>query len=266
MKCYLIPLLAALALVASGCSEKKSPTESDTQLTGEVAKAGSLLAYEHTIDVSTTKDMIEPRVAAIRSACIEAKFGACNLLASEVSSGEYHSSGRIVVRVVPEAVEPLSAMASEGGEVGSRSTRAEDLAVVIADTAREEEQLERQRATLVEFQGRKDLAVSDMLSLASELASVETQLAELTKSQSIQQRRLETNLLTISLSARRDKSSWSSVPESLSEAMGSFGEGTAEAISTIAFSLPFLLLAFPLALLWRFFWRRLTAKDRTGAT
>lgn len=266
MKHYLILFVTTLALISSGCSGKKAPTESSAQMKGEVGKVGSLLAYEHTIDISTTEDLIESRVASIRTACVEAKFGACSLLESEVVSGKHSSNGRVVVRIAPEAVEPLTAMASEGGEIGSRSTRAEDLAVVVADTAREKEQLELLREKLAEFQVRKDLSVTDMLSLARELASIEAQLAQLVKTQSAQQRRLETNLLTISLSARRDTSSWFMVSESLSGSLDSLAEGTAEAISTIAFSLPFLFLAFPLALLWRYFWRRITAKGRAGAT
>ncbi len=171
----------------------------------------------------------------------------------------------MAVRLAPLAVEPLIGLASTEGSIGSRQTRAEDLAIAVADASREHDQLSAQRSKLIAFQERKDLAVADMIALARELAEVESGLANLDQTSAGLERRIETNLLTIQFSAEQSRSRWSGIGRSLSDSLDDFADGASEVIGMIAFGLPFLIVLFPLSLLWRWLWRRATARKRTAA-
>lgn len=246
-------IVLALLVVASGCAER-STAERAPAARGEVAKPGTALAYAHSVRISLESGLIAERIEAARMACASDEFGVCSMLEFEQAADDYLSS-RLVVRIVPAGVEPLIALAGAGGEIESNATSAEDLAEEVADTSRQKDRLELQMARLLEFQGRKDLTVSDMLTIARELAMVETQLADLVRTDAHQQRRIETNLLTIRFSSNTSESSWSQVPEVLSEMSDSLAEGTADAIETVVYALPFLVIWFPLLLILRLIWR-----------
>lgn len=252
-------LLAALSL-SFGCA--KNVADGPTIVRGEKGKPASSLAYEHVVAVSIPEHELRARMASARAACIDGRFGACSLLRFDESAGDY-PSGSLVVRLVPDGVEQFVAFAAEGGAVGSRSTHAEDLAEAVADTARQQAQLEAQRGKLVEFQGRNDMVITDILALAREMAAVESQLAEQNQTSTNLQRRIETNLITINYSTREDTSRWSAFSHAASDSFDSFADGAAEVVQLLAFGLPFLLLMFPLALMWRWLWRRFTSSRRS---
>jgi hypothetical protein len=251
----------AVALAVGGCAKKT--TVDGVSVDGEVGKPGTSLAYEHTVSVSVSETALSGKMSAVREACADERFGSCSLLRFEESSGRY-PSGLLAVRIAPEGVEPLAALASKDARLGSRQTRAEDLAEAVADAAREEEQLNAQRRQLLDFQSRKDLTVADMISLAHEGAQVESRLAELERTSANLKRRIETNLLTVQFSTSESGSRWSSVGDSISDALDSLADGTSEAIEMIAFGIPFLIVLFPLALVWRWLWRRSTS-ERSAA-
>ena len=238
---WLLLFLATLVF-SVGCAKKVADREA--AVSGEKGKEGSSLAYEHTIVVSLSEHELRDRMTSVRGACTDGRFGACSLLRFDESARDY-PSGLLMVRIVPAAVEPLVAFASEGGTVASRTTHAEDLATAVLDTGREEGQLKLQRTILSEFEQRNDLTVADMLALARETASVETRLAELSQTSVHLQRRIETNLVTINFSTRETTSRWSAFSRAVSGFFDSFADGAAEVVELIAFGLPFLLLVFP---------------------
>jgi hypothetical protein len=254
-----IILLAAV----TGCSKKATEADTASAVSGESGKPGSYLAYEHRLEVVLTPEAIPARMDAVRSACAQATYGNCSLLNFEQSSGRY-AHGTLTLRVAPEAVEPLSTLAAEHGRVGSQQTRAEDLAEAVSDNNKQREMMELQRATLLEFRARRDLPVSDVITVARELATIESELQNLMRSAAEQQRRIESNLLSIDYRASFEQSRLSRLGEAFDGVFDEAVDGSAEAIGMLAFGLPFLLLAFPLALLWRWAWRRLTGGRKAG--
>lgn len=254
-------LLGLLFVV--GCSHK-TVAEGGASVSGEVSRQGAYLAYEHTVSIEVASDAINSRVEAVRAACVEERFGSCSVLRIDSSSGKYPSGG-LSLRVVPAGVEPLVALGSDGGRVGYRQTRAEDLAEAVADVARQKQLLELQRDKLAEFQSRADLTVGDAISLTRELAQIETSLAALTDTANNQIRRIETNLLTLTFSAGTPVSRWDNLGEAIGDSADSFAEGAFDLITMLAYGTPFLLIAFPLALAWRWLWRRATSGKRRMA-
>ena len=143
---------------------------------------------------------------------------------------------------MPDGVEAITALASEGGELTHRTTRAEDLAQVVNDNRRQHEQLLRQQQTLQQFESRDDLAVADLLALAREQAALEVQLQVLAQEAAQQQRRLDTNLLTLNFSSPYESSPLGRIGDAFSRLTDNLAEGTANLIEFIGYSLPFLIV------------------------
>lgn len=224
-------VLLAVALGVLPACEKKGVrvAQPEEAVAGEQAKAGAFLAYEHAIRIALGEhDAIPVRIAAVRDACADERFGACSLLSLEQDSGRY-PDGRIVVRIVPAGVEPLVRLAAEGGAIRSRKTSAEDLAQAVADNAKQRE-----------------------------LTALDVQLDTAEQESAQQRRRIETNRLTIDFTAPSPDSGNSRIGNVLRNLGDSFGEGVADAIEYVGYLLPFLVLGFPLLLLMRWLWRRAT--------
>ena len=136
--------------------------------------------------------------AASRDACNSERFGQRDVLAIEQRGGIGHYA-ELTVRIVPTAEAGRGP--AQGGTLESRQTRAEDLAQAVADTRQQRERLQREYQTLQQYQGRKDMSVGDLLALAKEIAAVEAQLADNAQAGAQQQRRIATNLLTLSFSS-----------------------------------------------------------------
>lgn len=92
----------------------------------------AMLAYEHEVEIRLDADKIASKVKSAKQACETGKFGAYLVLGVSQSGGRYPQAS-LRVRAEPKAVEPLIAAAGAGGDIGDRSTRAEDLAVAVRD-------------------------------------------------------------------------------------------------------------------------------------
>jgi hypothetical protein len=98
------------------------------------------------------------------------------------------------------------------------------------------------------------------LVLVRELASIEQQLDELAAATKSENRRIETNLLTLTFHGNKEVSAWSRLSTSGAGFFEQFLDGVAEVIDLVTYGLPFVLLAFPFVLLWRWLWRHVTRK------
>ncbi len=246
-------LIAACALIAAGCSKKQET--GPLPVAGETPKAGAKLAYEHHLRIELRNGEIAPRMAAVRDACESARFGACNVLRIEQSE----HNGTLTVRMVPSGVEPLSALASQNGKLAWRQTRAEDLADAVNDNAQKLKQLETHAAQVEQLAQRKDLSASDLIALSHERAQIQMERENLQNTAAQQQRRIDTNLLQMDFS---DETRGHRFGMSLGEWTDQLYDGVRDALSMLAYAIPFLPLVFLLALVWRWVWRKVTRKSR----
>jgi hypothetical protein len=253
---WMLSLLGML-LVLAGCSKKQEVSPAPTS--GEKAKAGAMLAYEHMLHIRLPGAEIAGRLAAARQACETARYGACNVL--RIEQGEHDAE--LVVRIAPEGVEPMVKLAAQGGTVGLRQTTAEDLADAVNDNQRQRDLLEKHAQHLAELAARKDIAVTDLIALSHEQASVESQLQSLQAIAANQQRRLDTNRLELHFDDIDANSRSGRVGSGFSGLLDEATEGTTDALGMLGYGLPFLILAFPLGLLWRWLWRRFTRRERS---
>lgn len=248
LKPYLLCLLAAVAL--AGCSPKDHSRA--RVINGEQSRAGAQLAYEHELTLALPGALLAPRMQATREACETARFGACNILGIT----EDGNGGEIILRIAPTGVEPMVAMAAEGGKLGQRITTAEDLADAVADVRRRQDRLQAQQQRLDELAKRKDITVSDLIALSKEQASIENELQELAQLAAGQQRRLDTNRVTLNFRASDGANQQSRFSRMFSNLGDNLANGTADALERASYVLPFVILAFPVVWLWVWLWRR----------
>lgn len=273
-----IPLALALALAACGDSGRSGDTmaygaasappaptvkmaDGERQVEAPDARAGlaAMLAYEHSASVQIPAELIPQRQQAVQAACNEARFGDCVVLNVHQQGGDWPSAS-VTLRIVPDGVEPMIALAGEGARLGSRSTRAEDLAVAVRDNAQVQDRLQREMERLQQFQQRRDLAVADMIALSERIASVEAQLEAAAQQHAQYRRRIETQLLTLDFRPPGGETGRSEIGQALRDVGTTLSLGTAWTIRALAFLAPLLLVLAVLVALVRRIRRRRRAR------
>ncbi|MEZ0472014.1 DUF4349 domain-containing protein [Luteimonas salinilitoris] len=218
------------------------------------SNGGAMLAYEHSAGIRLPAAEIATRQRAVQDACIARKFGECVVLNMHQQGGDYPSAS-ITVRIVPDGVEPMIALAGEGAELGERSTRAEDLAVVVRDNDVARERLRRELERLQEFQQRRDLAVADMIALSERMAAAQAQLEAAERDGAQHRRRIETQLLTLDFRPPDGQAGRSEIGQAVRDFGATLSMGTAWTIRALAFLIPLAALLAILVLAVRR-WRR----------
>ncbi len=258
-------LLAALFMCA-GCkqSQKAAPAmDFDGGTTGVTARAGSQLAYEIDLQITLPAALIPARLEALRKTCeAQAHAQSCSLL----SIAQQQDQGSIEMRAAPGAIESLSQQAIASGKVLNRTIKAEDVSQALDDNALAMESLTLQHEKFKALLSRTDLAVSDAITLARELSSLEASVQSAARDRALLVRRVETNLLRISFDSEQTSAAAPGFWHNFSAAFEGFDVTLAEALSEIilvlVYVLPIIFAMFPVALTWRWLWRKLTGKDR----
>jgi hypothetical protein len=222
-----------------------------------IPRSSDTLAYEHVVWIELSKIDIDKRVAEVQNACVSSKEFGCTLLDISSEGRRGVPRGSIRMRLAPEGLDPIIAVAAKGGEVVSRNTHAEDLAQPIADTERELALMTTHRDRLAELQKRKDLSVDQLITVSKELATVQTQIDALGTQRANLRRRTETDVLTINLSLPPEEIEREQHPvrDALRSFTGSLWEGVGMVIEFLAYFLPWLLVIVPGLFLLRLFWR-----------
>lgn len=215
----------------------------------------AMLAYEHQVEVRLSADQIAARSRAVQSACATQKFGACVVLGMREQGGDFPNA-TLSMRVAPVGVEPLIAAAGAGGEIGSRSTQAEDLAVVVGDNTMLQDRLRKEHARLIEFQQRRDLAVADMIALSKQMAETESQLEAAVREGAQHRRRIDTQLLTISFVPPGAQTGRSEIGQAVRDFGGIMAGAIAWLIRALAVLLPLSVVAWVVVLIVRRLRRR----------
>ena len=251
---------ATIALVVlAGCGSKNEAggQSSAARLQGK-EKGAEFLAYEHSVGVDTGEAQVRPLYEKVVAACKADTANGCMLLDSSLDSGRYMQA-RISLRAKPAGIQQLVALVAAEGELTSQGTKAEDLGRPVMDSRKRLEMLRQYQAQLQELEKRSGNNVDALIKVTKELATVQTELEEATAANALLMQRIDTDLLNVSISAQGKRSFWSPVKRSLGNFTENLSEGTANAITALAFILPWLVgfaILFPLL---RKGWRRLRA-------
>lgn len=227
---------AAPAVAGDGYSPAEPP------VAGGVNRNGSLLAYEHHVQLRLPADKIAGNLAKVREACMGQGLGQCNVLNENLSAGE-SPSGSLQVRAEPKAVPALVKLAAVGGEISQRSTTAEDLADAVRDNGLRTTRLKLQHQKLSEIVARRDIKVEDLIALTDRLSQLETELQFAEQEAAQQKRRIQTNLLTLSFNSSNITVQSSEIGQSIRGLGGMLDSSTAAIITLLGALLPVVLLA-----------------------
>lgn len=232
----------ALVLALAACAKVEHAAGGGAAAEAVASPEGAFLAYEHDVQVQLDAETIAPRIQQVAQACQSAKFGDCAVLQVDQRSGD-SPSGEVRVRIAPKGVEPLIGMAGEGGRLQSRTTRAEDLAQQVADTALTKARLEKEHARLLAYQDRGGLKIEDLLAISTRLSEIEAGVEQASKDAAQQRRRIDTQLLTLHFSTTSGERGRSEIGDALSESGSILSTSIAFLIRAAAALLPVAVLA-----------------------
>jgi len=177
------------------------------------------------------------------------------ILQSDVSSGHL-ASGLIKLRIDPAAVSGLVAFVATLGKLEHRSTSVEDLGDAIQDTQSRIEMLTTYRKQLLELQAKAATNVDAAIKIASELSTVQSSLEQATGLAACQSKRTTTDVVSINFAVREQKAFWRPGREAMSDFFGNLSNGLSQAITAVAYIVPWLLVVIPGLYLVKLLWRR----------
>lgn len=230
---------AASAPALPGAEETAAPPQ-HVQADGGPGLA-AMLAYEHSASIQIAAELIPQRQQAVQAACRDVRFGDCVVLNVQEQGGD-RPSASVTVRIVPEGVEPMIALAGDGARLGSRSTRAEDLAAAVRDNSQAQDRLRREMERLQQFQQRSDLAVADMIALSERMAAVEAGMEDAAQLEAQYRRRIDTQLLSFNFRPPGGQAGRNQVGLALRDIGTTLTLGTAWTIRAVAFLAPLVVV------------------------
>ena len=217
--------------------------------------ARGTLSREHSVTIEVPASDLHSGFQRLSDRCTADSANHCTILQSDVTSGQF-SSGLIKLRIDPKAVEDLISFAAGLGRLEHRSTQVEDLADAIQDTQARIEMLTTYRKQLLELQGRAGTNIDAAIKVASELSSVQSNLEQANGQAAYQAKRTTTDIVTIHFSVTEQKAFWRPIRAAVRDFLGNLSEGISQAITAVAYILPWLLVVIPGLYLLRFLWRR----------
>jgi len=253
-------LVAFIAIIAgSACSRNDSPPAAGVALKisqrGGASPEHGTLSREHSVVVDVPETELATRFRRVADRCTGDSAHHCTILQSDLSSGQ-SPSGLIKLRIEPGAVEDLITFASGLGKLEHRSTTVEDLADSIQDTQSRVEMLTNYRKQLLELQAKAATNIDAAIKIASELSTVQSNLEHAAGEAAYQTKRVTTDIVTISFAVAEQRAFWRPIREAARDFLGNLSNGMSQAITAIAYIVPWLFVVVPGLYLVRFLWRR----------
>lgn len=259
MKKVYLGLLGLMLLAGCGGKGESGGQSSAARLDGK-EKGSEFLAYEHNVSVDTNEAQVRPLYEKVVAACKADTENGCLLLDSSIDGGRYVHA-RISMRATPAGIKKLVALVAAEGDVTSQGTKVEDLGRPVLDSKKRLEMLKQYQAQLQDLEKRSGANVDALIKVTKELATVQVELEQATAANALLMQRIDTDLLNVAISAEGKQSFWRPVKRALGNFTDNLSEGVANAITAMAYILPWLVafvLLFPLG---RKGWRRLRGKS-----
>nr|WP_233356045.1 DUF4349 domain-containing protein [Henriciella aquimarina] len=229
--------------------------------------AEQYIAYSHSLGLRLPKGEVDAMMKAHVEACRSAGTSICIVINSNVyNANEDYMSGNLSLRAKPDWIETFLGAIDEateeaGGEITSRSTRAEDLTRQIIDT---DSRLDAQRTLRTRLEGlleRRDGTLGDLLSIERELARVTGEIESIEAQLKALRLRVSMSSLDISYETKVPPFSGSR-SNPLGEALGDFFYNLSAAIASVitafAVGLPWLILIGIFLWIWlKLIWPRI---------
>lgn len=257
------PLITCLLLVAlTGCSPQseygmaKKITPAAANERGAAAdSARRTLAYKHSISIDAQEDKVATIHEAALAACRAASAEGCTVLESRISTGRF-ATASLQLRVQPSGIPKLIAALGRQADITEQSTQAEDLAGPIQDGEKKLAMLTTYRAELEALRKRSGNDVDALIKLTHELAQVQSELEAAGGKQAYLLQRVETEILDVTIRSEQNRSFWRPISLAASDFGGSLSQGISNAITGVAYLLPWTVIIGLAVWIARKLWRR----------
>lgn len=231
-------------------------------------KAGPKLAYSHHLALEMAADRVGARFERARTACLSEPAPGCALVHATLNAGDTNSgappSATLTVRLSHDKVKPFEAalLAPVGDEtkgdpiIRESTTDAEDLTDAIQDADRRMAQLQDYRARLETLAKRGDAKTADLIQVEEKISEVQSDIEQLQAQQRGLNQRVDTEVLSIDLSAKATlAAARSPLAEAWRNAGRVLGNSAASAFLWTVVLIPWIPLIaiglWLLSLLWR---------------
>jgi hypothetical protein len=231
------------SLMASKVQVQQAPQEHGT------------LSREHSVVIDVPETDLESKFRRVVNRCASDSAHHCTVLQSDLSSGQ-SPSGLIKLRIDPDAVDDLVTFASALGKLEHRSTTVEDLADAMQDTGSRIQMLMSYRKQLLALQAKAASNIDAAIKIASELATVQSNLEQAAGEAANQTKRVTTDIVTINFSVAEQRAFWRPVREAVRDFLGNLSSAMSQVITAVAYLVPWLFVIVPGLYLLRFLWRR----------
>ena len=245
-------------LALTACS---SPVEIGAQADAAYKEGGrgKFLAYEHSVTIDTDESGVRPLADKLVAACQADRANSCTLLESSSGRGR-DPRAHVKLRAKPAGIASLVALASAGGSVQEQQTKVDDLAKSIIDSNKRLDMLREYERKLKGLEGKAGNDVDTLIKLSKELASVQSELEQAMGQNAHLLERVNLDLLTVLIEARRHRSFWSPIGEALSDFTANLSHGVSSLVTGLAYILPWLLALLLAWLSGRKLWRKFRRK------
>lgn len=248
-----------VAIAGSACSGHNASHAGTAPMTlakqDRASPEHGTLSREHSVVIDVPETELESAFRRVADRCGADSSHHCTILQSDLSTGQY-PSGLIKLRIDPGAVEDLISFAAGLGKIEHRSTMVEDLADSMQDTQSRIEMLTNYRKQLLALQAKAATNVDAAIKIASELSTVQGDLERATGEAAYQTKRVTTDIVTISFAVAEQRAFWRPVREAFRDFLGNLSNGVSQAITAVAYIVPWLFVVVPGLYLLRFLWRR----------
>jgi hypothetical protein len=245
--------LIVLATVLAACSgRQEAPRDAAVTLAAANVehKRAAWVAYAHEIELEVSADRMREVSGAVQQACAALPERGCTLLEAGIRGGAA-AGARVRMRVSPDGVGKVLHALDGRGKVVSQSSRGEDLAEPVGDAKRKLAMLTAYRDQLQTLTVRRPLDPEALIKLHRELAEVESEIDKAGTSQAQLQRRVDTELLTVTMHERATAGQANRVRQALEEFGDDLLHGVAMLITFVASTIPFALAGIVGYAVWR---------------
>lgn len=250
-------MMVVLCVVFAGCADQGEstatvPTEEEAHVADNSIR---YLAYEHTIQLDVAEDRVEAIHRSVVEKCKEATEDHCVVLESSLHTGRY-ASANIRLRAKPDGIKKLIAAIGAEGNVISQSVTAEDLASPIADTDKRLEMLNDYRTRLESLRDKAGEDIDALIKVNKELAEVQSTIESLTGNRTYLLQRVETEILTVTISSLAGGSFWRPIGLAVQEFTDNLSESISGVVTASAFMLPWIVVFYIVGWIVRKLWSR----------
>jgi hypothetical protein len=255
--------LVALVTVLSGCSSGQEGSNAEVATVADARvkhERAASMAYEHAIELEVPAGHTRQVAEAVKQACAALPARGCTLIEAGIRHGD-RAGATIRMRITPEGVNTVLRALDGRGKVLEQTTEGKDLAEPIADGQRKMTMLVAYRDQLHTLARQRTLDADALIKLHRELAEVQSEIDNAAGSQAQLQRRVDTELLTVSMHEPVNRQEANRVRQAVDDFGDDLLRGVAGLITFVASTIPFALAGTVGYLAWR----RISARRRKTA-